>query len=386
MSARNFSEKFIKEFFSNNFRKGYVHKKNLIPDAQEIMSIEILSEVLSIRDYWTNKNFKMVLDRKSISYSEFSSLFLEHSTSVLRPDVDKVQNFISGGASLVLSEVEKLNANLYKITEEIQGFTNGKCQGNLYFSMESRQAFGPHCDDHDVFAIHFEGEKVWNIYENIETNPINDPVFKYTADERIKRAGKLIDQVTLRPGDLLYLPRGQYHDALASQNGAIHIAFGLTYFKPIDLLSLLWEKIVLNEYMREDFKDDLTESEISNHLKRMSTELSGIINQKENVILANNSIKNWPYKLNRYSLKELMSKGKEYKVNKAIRIEKSGNDTLLSNGVSKVSIPSEFVQIVKFVLKYDQVFHEEIMNNFKELSKDIIIECINNLKKMKVIT
>lgn len=386
MSARNFSEKFINEFFSNNFRKGYVHKKNLIQESQEIMSIQILSDVLSIRDYWTNKNFKMVLDRKSISYSEFSSSFLEHSTNVLRPDVNKVQKLISGGASLVLSEIEKLNAKLYKIVEEIQGFTNGKCQGNLYFSMESRQAFGPHCDDHDVFAIHFEGEKVWNIYENIETNPINHPIFKYSSQERIKRAGKLIDQVTMQPGDLLYLPRGQYHDALASKNGAIHIAFGLTYFKPIDLLSLLWEKIVLNEYMREDFKDNLTESDISNHLKRMSTELSEIINQEDNVFLAINSIKNWPYKLNRYSLKELLSKGKKYKIDKSIKIEQKGNETLLSNGANKVLIPNEFVEIVKFVLKHDFIFYDDILTNFEEISKDIIIECINNLQKMKVIS
>ena len=73
--------------------------------------------------------------------------------------------------------------------------------------MESRQAFGPHCDEHDVFAIHFEGEKIWNIYENIEKNPINHPIFKFDSEERIRRAGKLIDQVTLKPGDLFYLPR-----------------------------------------------------------------------------------------------------------------------------------------------------------------------------------
>ena len=99
-----------------------------------------------------------------------------------------------------------------------------------------------------------KGEKVWNIYEKIEDAPINHPVFRISSEERIKRAGKLIDQVTLRPGDLLYIPRGQYHDALASKNGAIHVAFGLTYFKPIDLMSSLWEKFVLNDFMRQDIQ------------------------------------------------------------------------------------------------------------------------------------
>ena len=211
-------------------------------------------------------------------------------------------------------------------------------------------------------------------------------MFKYSSEERTKRAGKLIDQITLQPGDLLYLPRGQYHDALASKNGAIHIAFGLTYFKRIDLLSLLWEKIVLNEYMREDFKENLTELDLSNHLKKMSIELSEIINNKENIMLADKSIKNWPYKLNRYSLNEIMTKGKEYKVDNSIKIQQNGTEVLLGNASSSVLVPSHFVEIVKFVLKHELIFHKDILDNFKELKKEIILECINNLEKMKVIS
>ena len=171
MKNKIFSEDFSKDFFSNNFSKRYLHKKNIIQNSQDLMSLDILNEILSMKSYWNNKNFKMVLDRQPISYSNFSTVSMEHSTEIFRPDVDKVQNWISKGSSLVLTEVEKLTNRLNNIVKELQDLTNGKCQGNLYFSMQSRQAFGPHCDDHDVFAIHFEGEKVWNIYENVEKKP-----------------------------------------------------------------------------------------------------------------------------------------------------------------------------------------------------------------------
>ena len=386
MNQKIFTENFVDTFFKNYFGKSYLHNQNFISSPNEIMSIDILSDMLSIRDYWNNKNFKMVLDRNSIGYSEYSSIFLEHSSNMLRPDVDKVQNLISRGSSLVLSEIEKLNNKLYSLVDELQDLTNGKCQGNLYFSMQSRQAFGPHCDDHDVFAIHFEGEKVWNIYENIEKNPINHPIFKYSAEERVSKAGKLIDQVTLKPGDLLYLPRGQYHDALASKNGAIHIAFGLTYFKPIDLLSLLWEKIVINEYMREDFKINPTNENITNYLKKMSSELSDIVTNDENITLASESIKNWPYKLNRYSLKPMMSKGKALKVAKSIKMVKDGNDMFLSNSKEKVLIPNQFVEIINFILTKELVFEQDVINKFNMIKKEVVIECINNLEKMKVLS
>ena len=128
-----------------------------------------------------------------------------------------------------------LSKEIKFLADDLQTITNGKCQANLYFSMQSHQAFAPHYDTHDVFALHCEGEKVWNIYENFEQDPINHPIFKNSLDERTKKSGKIIDQVLLKPGDLLYLPRGQFHDALASKNGAIHIAFGITYMKPLDL-------------------------------------------------------------------------------------------------------------------------------------------------------
>ena len=118
----------------------------------------------------------------------------------------------------------------------------------------------------------------------------------------------------------------------------------------------------------------------------MSTELSEIINNKENIMLADKSIKNWPYKLNRYSLNEIMTKGKEYKVDNSIKIQQNGTEVLLGNANSKVLVPSHFVEIVKFVLKHELIFHKDILDNFKELKKEIILECINNLEKMKVIT
>ena len=46
-----------------------------------------------------------------------------------------------------------------KFSNELQKVTNGRCQANLYFSMASHQAFGPHFDLHDVFAVHFEVRK-----------------------------------------------------------------------------------------------------------------------------------------------------------------------------------------------------------------------------------
>ena len=48
----------------------------------------------------------------------------------------------------------------------------------------------------------------------------------------------------LRPGDLLYLPRGQYHYALADDGPCVHIAWGVTYPIGMDVVSYAFERMV----------------------------------------------------------------------------------------------------------------------------------------------
>ena len=380
-----FKEPFGQEFFLNNFGKKYLHKKEIVNDVKNIVSHEILDDLLSKSNIWNNKNFMMMLDQKKINYNDYSSLSLDITGNNYRPDVNKVQDLVSKGASIILNDIEKYNSKLLNISDELQKLTQGRCQGNLYFSMASHKAFGPHFDLHDVFAIHFEGEKVWNIYENIEVAPINHPFFSFRPEERVSRAGKLIDQVTLKPGDLLYIPRGQYHDALASKNGAIHIAFGLTYFKPIDFMSSIWEKFVLNDFMRNDIKFKATNDELKNVLLKVTKEMNDIINSDDTLNVLKNNIINWPYKIKEYSIKDLVREGIRYDTSKLVKFEKKGNKAFLISGDNVVEIPNQFIEITEYILNKEHITDKNILAEFKNIPDSIIYECIENLKSMKVL-
>ena len=380
-----FNEEFKIDFYQNNFQKNYLYKSGIVENYKNIMSIEILNKMLSIKNIWNNKNFLMMLDRKRINFTEFFKPNLDITGNNLRPDPKNVQKLVSKGASIILNDIENHTPELSGLANIFQLNTQGRCQGNLYFSMESRQAFGPHFDMHDVFAIHFEGEKTWNIYEKIEKNPINHPVFEYSAEERIKRAGKLINQIKMKPGDLLYIPRGQYHDALASKNGAIHIAFGLTYFKPIDLISVLWEKIILNDYMRGDIKTNSNKNEIKEILSKISQQFELIINNDETFNILQSSMKNWPYEIENYTLKDLVSDGKRFYVSKGINLEKINTELFLTNGKDKVKVPENFCTLTEYIISEENFTLKSICENFPKISEKTITECVNSLKNMKIV-
>jgi len=381
----NLKEKFDDNFFKNHFGINYVHKPNFVESFQNIMNLDILDSMLSKTNIWNNQNFIMMLDQKKLNFSDYSSISLDISGNTYRPDVNKVQNLVSRGASIILNDIQNHNRNLIKFSDQLQKVTRGRCQANLYFSMASHQAFGPHFDLHDVFAIHFEGEKVWNIYENIEKNPINHPSFKLSDEQRRKRSGKIIDQVTLKPGDLLYIPRGQYHDALASKNGAIHIAFGLTYFKSIDIMTSLWQKLILNEFMRSDVQRNADEKEMKSRLKKLTSELDKIINSEEALQVVINDFNNWSYEMKEYSIKSVMASGLIYSIDKTIKFELKANKSYLTSSKGSVEIPNKFILLIEYIMKQETISEKNLKNQFQNIPVDIIADCIESLKKMNVI-
>ena len=76
-------------------------------------------------------------------------------------------------------------------------------------------------------------------------------MFKTLGREHHEKAkgAKLMD-VHMAPGDLLYLPRGQYHDALADEGGTVHVAFGVTYPIGMDVISFLFERVAAEPEFR----------------------------------------------------------------------------------------------------------------------------------------
>ena len=364
--------------------KKYIHLKNENQSLKDIMDLNHLNKLISMHNCWNQKNFSLVLDKNIIPFANYSTSGDDLGFSNMSPDPFKVENYIKKGASLVLNDLIYLSKDIEKLAIDLQNVTNGKCQANLYFSMQSHQAFAPHFDTHDVFALHCEGEKVWNIYENFEQDPINHPIFKNTLDERTKKSGKIIEQILLKPGDLLYLPRGQFHDALASKNGTVHLAFGITYMKPLDIFQYYWEEFIVNEYFRSDIKEISSINNVKEIHDKISKEVNKILNNQQ---LYEHSLKffnNWPYKLTGYDIQKIVNDGVQYEISKNISILVEGDNLFLSNEKTKVPVPEKFLEITRFTFENKVISHNLIKNNFSGLNDETIIEFIDAMKNMKV--
>ncbi|MGH6792656.1 MAG: JmjC domain-containing protein [Methyloceanibacter sp.] len=335
---------------------------------------------------WKADTFQVFLDRTPIPRVDYCALVPEAAgREVLRPSPPKVKALIRRGASLVLDDMQELAEGPKAFTSALQAMTGGKVQGNLYFSMRQRQAFGPHFDDHEVFAVHCSGEKVWRIYEGRVERPIPHPIFSRTAEQNAKAAGRAVTEVTMRPGDLLYIPRGRYHDALASENGSVHIAFGAVLPKYLDLLSALWSVAVHRPVLRGDLPPNPAPAQVEAALKTLVGELSELARAPDVRTHVERTLTEFPYTLDGYDVADLVSRDPVYLLRLGIEAKQEGRRLTLTDGKNAVPVPDAFVEAVSWIVERREVSRSGLAEAYPHLGTKAIEDLLENLRKMKVL-
>lgn len=229
------------------FRAEYIGRKPLhipaTPDGRkaEVLTWDAFNHLLGQYTLWTAANLKLMRNYVAVPPDQYCDpVPTPKGDVVLRPWPPKVEVFLSAGASLVANDILSDHEPLTRVGECLSQAFGAGIGANIYCSFQGVQAFGTHFDFHDVVVIQTEGTKVWNLYENRAENP--DEALPEDADTRRwfeQTRGPLMTQVTMQAGDILYLPRGWYHDALATDGPSLHVTFSITPLHGRKLLTLL---------------------------------------------------------------------------------------------------------------------------------------------------
>jgi ribosomal protein L16 Arg81 hydroxylase len=241
-------------FFAEYEGRRPLHLKGAADKFAEVMTWARLNDLLGQATIWSDSSLLLWLDKEAIAPARYceSTLSREGRKQALQPNPDKVKDFLRQGATMTAAWIDHLSAGLTAFASALEEALVGRVQANLYVSSRRRQGLASHRDRHDVYAVHVEGTKTWYVYEGRSALPIAHPMFKTSRAEDQQAKEGLLMEVKMEPGDLLYLPRGQYHDALADEGGAMHIAFGVTYPNGLDVLDLLRERAVAELLFRTD--------------------------------------------------------------------------------------------------------------------------------------
>ncbi|MFI0914209.1 cupin domain-containing protein [Streptomyces abikoensis] len=155
---------------------------------------------------------------------------------------------LAEGASLTLDSIDELHRPLAHVAEDLERAFRTRLQANLYASWTAVEGFGTHWDDHDVVVLQLDGAKRWRIYGPTRSYPLDRD-----TEEPVPPTSEPIADLVLRPGDLLYVPRGWWHAVSADQGTrSLHVTYGLQPHTPTNLIAWIGEKLLAHEEFRAD--------------------------------------------------------------------------------------------------------------------------------------
>ena len=241
------------QFFAEYHDKQPLHLKGGAAKFAAVLSWRQINRLLDMTHAWSSHSLLLVQDGKPIPAEEYCvrATGRDGNAQLMQPITDRVREWVAKGASVVMNDVDSLTPGLASVSSAIEGAGLGKAQANVYISWQSHKAFHAHYDTHDVWAVQVEGEKYWNIWEGRAEWPISHPLFRKPQEHHEQAKGKLRAKILMTPGDLLYLPRGWYHDALAEAPASVHVAYGAHAPNGMDVLNILSERVLYEAGFRQ---------------------------------------------------------------------------------------------------------------------------------------
>jgi lysine-specific demethylase/histidyl-hydroxylase NO66 len=141
---------------------------------------------------------------------------------------DRVLRLFADGASIVLQGLHRAWAPVQEVAQDLSADLGHPVQVNAYVTPPQSRGFDDHYDVHDVFVVQVEGEKHWRVRPPVLETPLrNQPWTDRREEVRTAAEADPVVDAALRPGDVLYLPRGWLHSATALGGTSIHLTFGV---------------------------------------------------------------------------------------------------------------------------------------------------------------
>lgn len=159
-------------------------------------------------------------------------------------DSNAVAQGLAAGCSLVLNHLEDW-PSLIDFACGLRGELAARVGVNAYLTPPRAQTFAVHTDEHDVFVLQLAGEKVWHLHELalLQVHLPRRDHLRFPAGWGRKRVDtpKLAER-KLTPGDVLYVPRGMPHCAVAQDDHSLHLTVSVTPLYWMDFLAVAVEQ------------------------------------------------------------------------------------------------------------------------------------------------
>jgi ribosomal protein L16 Arg81 hydroxylase len=222
------------EFRSTYLDTRGVHISGDSEKYAELFGWDEVNDLINHRTF-TYPDIRLAHDGKKLSAAELK---------------DKTRWITEHGATLILNRIQQHDPVLDHFGSILGRDLNSPVNINTYVSWPTHQGFDIHYDLHDVIILQVEGTKIWKVFEPTRKSPLAQ---EEGRDKGAPPESLPYIEVELSPGDILYIPRGHWHYAIAT-SPSVHLTIGWNPKSNYDFLHWLLDKD-LGE--REEFRKDI---------------------------------------------------------------------------------------------------------------------------------
>jgi bifunctional lysine-specific demethylase and histidyl-hydroxylase MINA len=133
----------------------------------------------------------------------------------------RIEQFHARNYSVRFPELRPLSPALDSLARALEILLHRPVTTSAFWSRGGMRA-PVHNDDHDLIVVQLRGTKRW--YVSSRPSELDNPWKRIPADPPELGQHETVD---LRPGDLLYLPRGTFH-SVDSDTESLHVSIGFT--------------------------------------------------------------------------------------------------------------------------------------------------------------
>ncbi|HAV3706631.1 JmjC domain-containing protein [Acinetobacter baumannii] len=371
-----------KKYFQENilYKKPFIFKSCFF---NEDISWEYINEIYSRADF-SHRNFKL-MNGYEVPKKEYIESYKNVGIIEYKCIEPVLYEYLRSGATLVHNRITN-EPKIDNISRQIANFANAQTITSGYAAFSSKSSYKSHWDTRDVYAVQLIGKKRWIIKAPNFPNPLYMQQTKHFTD--IEEPDDIYMDIVLEPGDVLYIPRGWWHNPLPLDGETFHLAIGT--FPPTGFEYTSWIQNLIPNMI--DSRKNLTNfnSDIST-IESISNDLKLAINNKENY---ESFMMDY---LGQHRTPSILSLDKLGN-NKITSFEKNqklflnanllylfDNRFLVING-NKIKIDEISLSLIKFLFENQGTTLSNILEKFNDQNPDKINKLIFNLAIQNVIS
>lgn len=234
------------------FFSEYLYKKPILL-SQAVRQIDVnwrhINEVYERADA-ADKNFKLMKGYE-VPKKEYIESYLNVGKVEYRYIKSVVYEYMRRGATLVHNRI-KNEPFVDDLARQVAKFAEAQTITSGYAAFSASSSYRSHWDTRDVFAVQLLGRKRWIIKAPSFELPLYMQQTKNIA--HAEEPEEVYLDVILEPGDVLYIPRGWWHNPLPVGEDTFHLAIGTFAPTGFDYVKWLLKNMPNVQACRKNFR------------------------------------------------------------------------------------------------------------------------------------